>query len=237
MNQQTDQNSCELNKKLDALNKAKRITLIGPLCTKLTPSSQILPDEMWVFIDGGARFYPQFIAKNHNSFSFLIVGDGDSLLKNASVSKESFDILLPREKDQSDLEYFLNLEMSCVEQLTLIGFSGEEIDHELSNIGALFSFLDEIISSNKSIDISVDDKMFFKKSSAINHYRSSCQFTGGFSLFTLKAQSVSLEGHVRYQGNFTLSPFSSRGISNFAEGEIQITHQNPILLIKNQRKG
>lgn len=235
MNQQTRQVSNELNKKLALLNKAKTIHLVGPLCNELTPPPEIPSDEMWVFIDGGAHFFPLFIAQKLNPLSLLIVGDADSLTEDASVSKESFDILLPREKDQSDLEYFLNLEMNCVEQLTLMGFSGKEIDHELSNIGALFAFLDKKNSTDRELSIIVDEKMFLKKSNPINDHRSSWQLTGGFSLFTLSPQSIDLKGHVRYQGKFPLTTLSSRGISNFAEGEFEIIHQNPVLLIKNQR--
>lgn len=222
--------SRDLNEKLAFLNRATHITVIGPHCQS---SPSLKTHSPVVFIDGGAIFFS--LHHNNESHNYLFLGDGDSLPDHSPVSKESFDILLSAEKDQSDLEYFLNLSMENVEELTLHGFSGGDFDHELSNLGAFFSFLEKPIYQNRALTINVDQKFIFKKSSAGNNQQSRFDFHGGFSLFTLENQPILLNGNLRYQGEFSLARLSSRGLSNSALGIFQIKHSCPVVLIKNQR--
>lgn len=231
--------SPNLKEKLQALEQARDIVVIGPFAhEKMFESLNALAMDQkyfWVFIDGGALFLEKLKARFFITKNFLILGDGDSLGINSSVSLESFDILLHPDKDQSDLEYFLNLSILEVKNLTLLGFSGGEIDHELANVGVLFKFLNGAEYADREIKIQVDQHFYYQKSTANKQYLSQFEFSGGFSLFSLEKQPINLRGNIKFEGEFTLMPLSSHAISNKAQGKFVVTHPKPILIIKNKR--
>ncbi len=232
--------SALLEQKLDNLNNAADIVVFGPLLDRLT--NEKIPDNCFrVFIDGAAKFvYDNWqLVEDAN---VLIIGDGDSLQEKMTetVSLESFDILLNRSKDFSDLAYFLKLPMNNVKTLTLFGFSGGELDHELSNIGEIFNYLEnkKLINSGASqndLRVVVDKARIFLAADVGIDNCAVLDFKSGFSLFGPKAQMITLTGAVEYAGNFSLTPFSSQGLSNKAFGQFKITYHRPLLVILNSR--
>lgn len=226
-----------LPQKLEQLNRSRYIYVFGPLVEfPLESETTLSPEAIWVFIDGGTKLLDKSF-HNIPEKQILILGDGDSLKEQqvATVSESSFDILLETSKDCSDLEYFLSLPMENVSLLTLTGFTGGDLDHELSNLGVLYDFLNKKTVPSKAIEIQIDQKAYLCKSSSGINAKSTFFHQGGFSLFSLEEQNVTIEGSAQYMGAFCLKPFSSQGLSNKATGYFHIGHSRPILLIKNNR--
>lgn len=223
----TDLSTEMLNNKIQHV---KKILLIGPLISKEDLPVNILKNsfDIAIFIDGGKNFESEIIPILTPDLPIYSIGDADSLDKN--IQDHSLDLLLPKEKDYSDLECCLNLSLPNAKELNLIGFSGGDFDHYMANIGAIFGFLGRHPQDDMSVIM--DEVGIFKKSKSNSKFN----FHGGFSLFTLSEQTISIFGNVRYEAReLVLEKFSSQGLSNKAHGEFTISHPQPIFLYRNKR--
>lgn len=193
----------------------KEWTLVGPM-------GPALPEELLTYpilgVDGGARFCERMD---------VWVGDGDSHKLNLNC--ENVYQFSPY-KSQSDLALALVLlKDSPILTLHCWGLLGGRRDHELINLGEMLTFLENkprsiayFYDHNKNIPV----KLLGAGTWKLNHH-------GPFSMASLKSVSVKIGGHCSYQlENLTeLSPLSSFGLSNHAQGEFEITCLGPLMVL------
>src|SRR3982750_1407403 len=107
------------------LGSQSQISVVGPMLNRVfTPSAPT------IFVDGGTQFRP--VGEKNNPIR-ISVGDGDS-------GGINLDVLLPKEKDYSDLAFVLSNLPPTVRHVELIGFLGGRRDHELFNFGEVHKF-------------------------------------------------------------------------------------------------
>ncbi len=212
-----------LEKKYQNLNNAKKILIIGPLYDPT--KAENFPRnafDFYAFIDGGAHFVNQFTIVDHQ---MIVVGDGDSYQESEII----FDVLLNPKKDLSDLAFFLSLPMKNVKELTLMGFRGGRLDHELINIGELYHFVESSQFTNL-VTISL-----LSSQEVVKFYPRGCHeihFQGKFSLLTLITQNISISGDILYSDEqITLRPLSSRGLSNESSQRFKVTGEHAFIII------
>jgi thiamine pyrophosphokinase len=195
---------------------ALSISLIGPLFEEsLLKTHKIFHDI--IFVDGGANFQSLF-----NAQTSLSIGDNDSC-------KTKLDVTFPKEKDESDLSLALNYVPDSCKSLHLYGFLGGRSDHELGVLGELHSKL--LNSQSIKVIYSYHTK---KKWILINDEDFFLTIFGEFSIFTLYKQNISISGEAKYTGDeITLTPLSTRGLSNIGSGEINIKSSHPLLIIQD----
>ena len=151
----------------------------------------------------------------------LILGDFDSVdgvIISRYQSQEKIPIhQLQSEKDASDMELALEL---CIKmghkQITILGATGNRLDHFLGSIQSLKLLLDAnaegvILDSQNRIRLLRED-FTLAKVDAFGKY---------FSIFPLggSVENVSLQGAKYPLKNYQLTPFGSRCISNEITGE------------------
>lgn len=197
----------ELHQRLSDLDY---LSIIGPL-------AGILPKRLSdpsIFVDGGESLRPPEMANS------LSIGDGDS------SSPEKMDLLLPEEKDVSDLGFVLSHLPPGIDHVELTGFFGRRLDHQLANLGVVHDFL-----LNGPAIVSFDET---RSGWGLPADKSvSLMIQGPFSLFSLQPGHVEMRGQIKYElGRETvLAPLSSRGLSNNGLGEFTISSSVPVFVL------
>lgn len=190
-------------------------TLVGPMGPKL---ADFLGNNPILCVDGGADFTPRMD---------IWVGDGDSAI-NVFESPNIFKFA--PQKSESDLALALSLlSQSSPRTLHLWGFVGGRKDHELLNLGEVMHYLE-----NKT-----NAEVIFYDGNQRPVYRLLASgdwvfpHTGIFSVASTTNVKLKILGNVSYPlTTFTdLPPLSSLGLSNSAQGEVQIINQGPVLVI------
>jgi thiamine pyrophosphokinase len=190
-------------------------TLVGPMGPRLT---DFLAKNPILCVDGGA----DFTAKMD-----IWVGDGDSAI-NVFDSPNIFKFA--PQKSESDLALALSLvSQASPRTLHLWGFVGGRKDHELLNLGEVMHYL-ENKTHTEVIFYDGDQRPVYR---AIASGDWAFPHTGTFSVASIKPVKLKILGHVSYPlPTFTeLAPLCSLGLSNSAEGEIQIINDGPVLVI------
>ncbi len=180
--------------------------LIGPMCAAKPKFS-----EPCLFVDGGARY------QHNNGIS---LGDGDSY-------SGQLDIVLPQEKDFSDLAYALFQIPNRIQIIHLKGFWGGRMDHLLFNLGESIRYL----SKQRSRMIDCDGEAI---GFAAGSYKLSYQ--GRFSLFCFQDARIQIQGDALYKTEATdlFHALSSKGLSNQAHGVFSIESDSAFLFLFDQ---
>lgn len=190
-------------------------TLVGPMGPKL---ADFLANNPILCVDGGADF---------TLHMDIWVGDGDSAI---NVFEASSIFKFAPQKSESDLALALSLlSESSPRTLHLWGFVGGRKDHELLNLGEVMHYLE-----NKT-----NSEVIFYDGSQRPVYRLLAPgdwvfaHTGLFSVTSITDVKLKILGQVSYPlKDFTdLRPLSSLGLSNSAQGEVQIINQGPVMVI------
>jgi thiamine pyrophosphokinase len=187
------------------------VALVGPLGPALPDDLQ---DRHVIAVDGGARFVSRID---------LWVGDGDSL---GVPPPECPRFELPVEKEESDLAFALSRIPAGVALLHLWGFWGGRRDHEWFNLGEVNRWLRDRPDAQA---------WFYDDSGAVRARlltRGNLEITGGFSMATLEAASLTLTGACQYAISkpMVLPPLSSRGLSNHGTGGVRIESDRPVVI-------
>ncbi len=196
-----------MNKKIEkyilSLN-SKKAVLYGPLLKKLP---EIHKESLHFLIDGGATFQDLIPGS-------ISLGDGDS-------HSGHLDILLPKEKDLSDLGYALN-QLHEMRELYFYGFIGKRLDHQLAVFGETFHFLKK---GNSQVCF-FDNHVF-----ATNRKEVNLNILDTFSIFSIEEMKLSISGQAKYKLiNQRISPFSSHTLSNIGNGTIHIQADKPFFI-------
>lgn len=149
----------------------------------------------------------------------LAVGDGDSCHEE---KRAWLDVVLPTNKDQSDLAYALEnhlpKELSC---LYTLGLRGERLDHEMLNFGEITHFL----TKRNQLFVSLERGLW---AFAPGTYL--LQLQGGFSLLPFLPGKVSLRGMIDFPlKSRPLETMKSLGLSNRAFGEFELETERALL--------
>lgn len=192
------------------LGNLEYLSIIGPLAQKLPKR---LSDPS-IFVDGGESL------RQPEMTNSLSIGDGDS------SSPEKMDLLLPEEKDVSDLGFVLSHLPPGIEHLEMTGFFGRRLDHQLANLGVVHEFLLKC-----STVVSFDETRSGWGLPAAKPV--SLNIQGPFSLFSLQRGHVDMKGQIKYElGRETvLSPLSSLGLSNSGLGEFTVSSSVPVFVL------
>lgn len=173
-----------------------------------------------ILLDGALN---AFETKPQNA---LAVGDGDSC---QAEKKAWLDVVLPTDKDQSDLAYALEnhlpQQLSC---LLTLGLRGERLDHEMLNFGEISHFL----SDRSQLFVSLERGLW-----AFAPGKYQLQLQGGFSLLPFLPGRVSLQGMIDYPlDSHPLKAMKSLGLSNRAFGEFELETEQAILFYEIQER-
>ncbi|MEC7274775.1 MAG: hypothetical protein VXV96_00515 [Bdellovibrionota bacterium] len=190
------------------------IILLGP--TSLRSISLHPKNAPIVFIDGGLLHKDQLELCDHPLL--FSIGDGDS-------SKATLDHHFPEDKDVSDFALALDrfkdeesLHFHCY------GLYGERLDHQLANLGEAC----KVVASNHHRFTFYDETG--QRRAAIATGENEFQAHALVSVFSLTLASLKLTGEIKYQGEFTLSPLSSLGLSNKAYGTFSLSSDQPLII-------
>lgn len=210
-------------KKQKPTEKFETAIIVGPM-----PFAQKKIKTSWkgqlIFIDGGLIHQKKFVKKTPNlAKNAFSVGDGDAPSKTSlSIKKQSQNL--------SDLAFCLERlqKEKGLEKIILLGFLGGRGDHELFNLGEIYSF----VQKNKNIRAYLEDKIEFFPPG-----KHSLSLHGTFSVASLSPNEIKLTGDCRYQlKKWTkLSTLSSLGLSNEASGEIIIQCKEALMIIHSDR--
>lgn len=179
------------------------------------------PETQVFFVDGGLIHREKFQKHApHLLKNALSIGDGDSSKELMKIKKTDQNI--------SDLAFFLQTIKGKkeIETYQFVGFLGGRLDHQLFNLGELSLFSKKLIG--KIIPkILMENKVEFLV--AGTHQ---VNIDGNFSLGSFEVNRIKLSGHCLYQSKkwLTLSPLSSRGLSNQGQGLIKIETLAPLAI-------
>ena len=187
-----------------------QLELVGPMS-----GGEKYQSNAPIFIDGGARWRR---ASTHG----FAVGDGDS-------SPTPLDLLLPADKDYSDLRFVLQAIPANVCKVRLLGFEGGRKDHELINLGECYAFLAERKQPTQMI--------FDSPSIMLTGGTWTLENLSTFSLVAFEPCQPRLQGKCRYHldGQRTLGAFSSLALSNESTGPVFLKCDKPLLICNAQR--
>ena len=204
-----------------------RLMILGPMgvdAKNLKVCIKKLEPTLILLIDGGTK-HKSLLTKKEQAIT-ISLGDGDS----SKILSSNFDILLPKEKNYSDLAFAIEIILKSkkyFDKISMMGFinpkqSKERIDHLFCNIGIIHK-----LSMKLSFPILMDEKFLFlpKGVSTINH-------RGLFSVLSVQKNLLKITGKAKYQlPEWTkLSPLSSLGLSNLAAGKIFIESTRPLVV-------
>ncbi|MBI2520894.1 MAG: hypothetical protein HYV97_10770 [Bdellovibrio sp.] len=205
----------EQNQTTHPLFKASRVIIVGPMIGDWEENQPRLPLPPYpvLFIDGGKHQQKNFA--DNPTFS---IGDADSF-------HGDLDILLPKNKNISDLKAGLDLLSSAVKEIYFFGFCGGRKDHELINLGEIYQFLHRQQGPCQAF--------FDKEFHAIQSGTYELSYKGIFSLLAFESTTVSLIGEVEFplRTPTRLDAFSSLGLSNRADGTFTLSCNLPIFLL------
>lgn len=168
----------------------------------------------------------------------IIVGDFDSVdpeVLDYYRSQEQIDICaLPTEKDDTDMEAAIREAISRgAKKITLIGATGNRLDHELGNIALLGAGLEngvkiEILDPYNKIRM-IDAPITIRRSEQYGKYVSLIPFSDAVTGVTLKGMKYPLT-------DCTLGRFCTLGVSNeIVENEAEIALSGGKLLVIEAR--
>jgi thiamine pyrophosphokinase len=195
---------------IQTLAQHQAVDLVGPLVNCWRPSKRPV-----LFIDGGAEF------KSPLASISASVGDGDS-------TTLAMDLLLARDKDYSDFDFALRSLPQNVVEIFAYGFIGGRRDHELANLGEAHAFLKARLNKTEII--------FDHGITMMSAGKWTCRCVGIFSVLVLESCRVSITGKATYQilKPSLLPPLSSFGLSNLGAGDIQVSCEGPLILIRSE---
>lgn len=214
-----------LNYLEEKLQGHKRLLVLGPLdISKKRINKAILEirPTIIILVDGGVKHKTK-IPKSMSKF-LLSVGDGDS-----SLDKMPLDLLLPKQKNYSDLAFvadaIIGSKRSC-KKITLLGLSSTQSekrpDHFLFNLGVI-----EKLAQKLTIKIEMDDHFI-----ALPAGKNTFKYNGNFSVIALRPTQLKINGKARYllKDWTRLSALNSLGLSNYANGNVIIENKKVIIL-------
>jgi thiamine pyrophosphokinase len=189
------------------------VSLVGPM--DFTGRVAVKPI---IYVDGGVRHRP---AGSDDDDGGLVVGDGDSAAGMLGGGAP-LDILLPRDKNESDLAYVLHHILPAdLRRVYAFGFLGGRRDHEWLNLGEFHRFL----TGRQDLVVSLDTGHFY----AAGTYRFVAH--GVFSILTFAPVRLSLHGACRYPIAQQIWPvLTSHGLSNHGWGELELSADGPVLV-------
>lgn len=193
---------------LKALQHFDEMAIVGPFAN---------PRKDWpvpaIFVDSASRF-------QGDDPLHVSVGDGDSSLNE-------LDVMLPPEKDFSDLAYVLSQIPAHIRRLSMVGFLGGRRDHELLNLGEIHRFLQK---RSAPVECDLDWAVC-----AFSEGQWPLLLKGLFSLIVFAPTEVQLTGACRYPiaQPKTLEIVSSFGLSNEGFGEVELRCRGPVFVFKN----
>ena len=181
-------------------------------------------DTPILIIDGGINHIDHSFKSKHKFI--LSVGDNDSNLTN-----QTLDILLDQQKDFSDLSYSLNLVSKAIIHktlaITMLGFLGGRLDHEIINLGEINSFLKKI---SFNCDIQLSNKVLSTNNETINFVTKDT-----FSVISFEDILLSITGDCEYKlkSPISIKALSSKTLSNQGFGEIRLQSNQVFFVIIN----
>jgi thiamine pyrophosphokinase len=196
------------------INKHPIIQILGPMDCDTRQLKNGLPT---VFVDGGAKY-----RSNISPSASYTIGDADGHL-----DKADFDHVLPQNKDISDLGFILS-SLEGQKTIFMEGFTGGRLDHQLFVYGEVHQFI-----KSSGSQVIIDQNMYWPGSNPglnkeENLFSEQITFEGTFSVGCLEETLINISGDCDYPlENFSLSPLSSRGLSNVAKGEVIIKANKP----------
>lgn len=203
---------------ISSLKQSPRALVVGPITHE--HQHVMIRDKVTHFLgpvillDGALNMFDK---KPQNA---VAVGDGDSCRPER---RAWLDIVLPTNKDQSDLAYALKqclpANLSAVETF---GLRGERWDHELFNFGEISHFL----GLRSQLFVCLEDGLW---AFAPGEYP--LNLKANFSLLSFHQTQISLQGDVKYSlQNHRLEPVHSLGLSNSAFGEFTLKIDKPLFI-------
>jgi thiamine pyrophosphokinase len=197
-----------------SLANFKEWTLIGPMGPEVPTH---LSSHPLLCVDGGAHFCNKMD---------VWIGDGDSykeIVNCANIYR------LPQDKSVSDFALALSFFDSGSMVLHCWGFLGGRMDHEILNLGAALSYLDN--GFGPEVNFYKKNGKLAVKCVAAGEWPMSYQ--GTFSLVCVKNTKIKILGSCQYtlEQETELSPLSSLGLSNVAQGQFTLINQGPLLII------
>ncbi len=188
---------------------------VGPCSTEGRSFIGSLNNIPTIYIDGG--IHKQQYSKNTCHIS---IGDGDS----ADCSHD-MDILLPADKDYSDLKAGLDL-FDNASLLILEGFLGNRRDHELITFGEVYHWIKN--HHKYKTAVTFEDKVWCIKGDCHIFYGD-----GLFSLIAFDKTAISLTGDIKFpiEEGTILNSVCSHGLSNIAFGRFTVSCNKPIFLM------
>lgn len=194
-----------------------KLLVLGPMSIDTQRINDFNPSYTLI-IDGGINHLKRLGSLIHEVNS-LNIGDDDS-----SKIKGKMDIELDTVKDLTDLAAGLYLlDSSKVSSIHLEGFTGGDFAHQLANIGEINAYLKRNL---KIQSLTLDSLLIY------NAGKHQIKLDRVFSIISLNQQHISLEGSVKYPLNkHRLEPFSSLGIHNEGDGFVDITCDEPLIII------
>lgn len=189
-----------------------KVTLLGP---QEFPS--VLLESVTspvLFVDGGTRWQSSLKPECGRG---LAIGDGDS-------SSIQMDILLPKNKDYSDFQYVLKNIPPQYTSILALGFLGGRRDHEYTNFGEAYHFMK--LRAQKS-HFTFDHEVYLFSAGEWSLY-----IDGRFSYVNFEACDLRMTGLCEYQikDDKKIPPMTSLGLSNWAQGEVQIYSSLPFFI-------
>lgn len=183
-----------------------RFVIIG--ASPLKPTRELLDavtsgGAKVILADGGAG-----LAGELANTAFAFVGDGDSV---KTLPEDCMRVMLPREKDMSDLESAVDLAISNrAEEIILLGCTGGRLDHSLSAFGVLER---AAASKTRSFIMDPSNLMFFQDGGNVRYPDLGYDY---FSIIPLEQKliGVSLSGLKYALDDETLKRSGSMGLSN-----------------------
>ena len=199
---------------------SKQLILIGPtLETSITHDTLKklhLENTPQIAIDGGIQFA-------HNPI--LWMGDGDSGSPTLSMPA-----LRKSTQDETDLRFCLNhIQDWSWEKLHLFGFLGKRKDHELANLGEVYSVAKSRTKMEKAIfyNNSFTPEIFIFPAG-----KCSLPIHGLFSILTFEQSTVTVSGQCEFKAHETIfTTLEGRGLSNRGFGLVQIQSSAPFLIL------
>jgi thiamine pyrophosphokinase len=197
-----------------SLENYKEWTIIGPMGPELPIH---LSSHPLLCVDGGAHFCNKMD---------IWIGDGDSykeILNCPNIYR------LSPNKSDSDFALALSFFDFGPKILHCWGFLGGRMDHELLNLGAVLSYLDNAHGSE--VNFYQRNGKIAVKCVAAGEWHMNHQ--GTFSIVCVKNTKIKLLGSCDYtlEQDTELSPLSSLGLSNIARGQFTLLNQGPLLII------